>query len=282
MDEVSGPFVVSGFGDEIAPDLATQLEVLADAGISRLDLRSVGGTNVLELSDTEVGEMAEEIAAAGVSVAAIGSPVGKVGIDAAFSAELAKFRRALEVAGVVDAEFIRVFSYYLPDDDSPDAWRAEVLRRMRRLTELAADADVTLLVENEQGLYGSTPARCRELLTEVDSPHFRAVFDPANFVEIGVSPYPEALLQLVEFVDYLHVKDVEAGGDRSIVLPGRGDAKLPEILRTLARRGFTGGLALEPHLEVAGRRGGFSGPEGFRRAARALNEIIASIDTNCN
>lgn len=278
MREASGLFRVSGFGDEIAPVLDTQLEVLAAAGISRLDLRSVEGVNVLELSDSRVREIAGQLAAAGVSVPVIGSPIGKVGIDEEFASELAKMRRALAVAAAVGADYIRVFSYYLPEDAAPEDWVDEVLRRLRRLTGLAADADITLLLENEQGLYGATPDRCRVILTEVASPHLRAVFDPANFVEIGVAPYPDALLQLVEFVEYLHIKDAEYGEERSIVLPGQGDAAIPEILTALARRGFTGGLALEPHLEVAGPRGGFSGPEGFTQAATALKDIIADID----
>ncbi len=278
MRGIEGSFRLSGFGDEIAPDLETQLDVLGEVGIGRLDLRSVEGTNVLELSDTRVREIAGQLANAGVSVPVIGSPIGKVEVDTEFASELAKMRRALAVAAAVDANAIRVFSYYLPEADSRDDWHDEVLRRLRQLTELAAEAEVTLLLENEQGLYGATPGRCRALLTQIDSPYCRAVFDPANFVEIGVSPYPDALIQLVEFVDYLHIKDAEYAEDRSIVLPGDGDANIPEILTALARRGFTGGLALEPHLEVAGPRGGFSGPAGFKRAANALKEIIAEID----
>jgi hypothetical protein len=36
-------------------------------------------------------------------------------------------------------------------------------------------------------------------------------------------------------------------------------------------------LSLEPHLATAGAFGGTSGPEGFRRAARALKGLLAGL-----
>ena len=47
-------FVLTGFADEIAPDLETQLDVLEDLGIDHLDLRNVDETNVLDF-DAEIG-----------------------------------------------------------------------------------------------------------------------------------------------------------------------------------------------------------------------------------
>jgi len=41
--------------------------------------------------------------------------------------------------------------------------------------------------------------------------------------------------------------------------------------------GFTGFMSLEPHLAQAGRFGGFSGPQGFRRAAQALKCLLDEL-----
>jgi predicted dehydrogenase len=41
-----------------------------------------------------------------------------------------------------------------------------------------------------------------------------------------------------------------------------------------ADSGFAGFMSLEPHLAQAGRLGGFSGPEGFHRAAEALKSLL--------
>ena len=36
-------------------------------------------------------------------------------------------------------------------------------------------------------------------------------------------------------------------------------------------------MSLEPHLASAGRYGGFSGPEAFTRAARALKSLLDEL-----
>ncbi len=36
-------------------------------------------------------------------------------------------------------------------------------------------------------------------------------------------------------------------------------------------------MSLEPHLAAAGRFGGFSGPEAFRRAAQALKALLGEL-----
>lgn len=270
-------FLLSGFGDEISDAFETQLEVMADADLSHIDLRTVEDTNVLDLSADRVRAMNDLLETYGFSVASIGSPVGKVSITGEFSQHLDDFRTAVEIAETFDSDYIRVFSYYIPEKDDPIDWRNEVLDRMQTKTNIAADHGVTLITENERGLYGDTPERCRDILTHVNSPHLRANFDPANFVEIGVEPYPDALLQLIEFVDYLHIKDAAFGDPTRITLPGEGDANIPAILETLNTRGFNGVAALEPHLEQAGSRGGYSGPAGFRSAVQALTTILDDI-----
>ncbi len=270
-------FRLSGFADEIADDLDTQLDVLDDLGIDHLDLRSVDGTNVLDFSDTQVERIRSRLDERGFDVSSIGSPIGKVSIDADFDEHLDRFRTAMVRADDFDTRYIRLFSYWMPDESDPTTYREEVLRRMQQKVELAAENDLVLLHENEKDIYGETPARCRDLLETIDSPHFRAIFDPANFLEIGVHPYPDALLDLVEYVDYLHVKDAQFGTQGAIEPAGSGDADIPAILDALQRRGFNGFASLEPHLAEAGERGGFSGPEAFAVAATALTDCLDEV-----
>ncbi|WP_097009759.1 sugar phosphate isomerase/epimerase family protein [Natronoarchaeum philippinense] len=271
-------FGVSGFADEIGPDLDEQLDVLESLGISRLDLRSVGETNVLDLSDQQVSRVRSELDERGIQVTSIGSPIGKIAITDEFEPHLERFERAIEVADAFDTDRIRLFSYYVPEDDDPEQHRDEVLRRMDAKVERAEAAGVTLLHENEKDIYGDTPGRCRDLLTTIDSPNFRAIFDPANFLEIGVRPYPDALLQLIEYVEQLHVKDAQFGERGAVEPAGDGDGQIPATISALADRGFDGPASLEPHLERAGERSGYSGPGGYELAAEALFECLDSVD----
>lgn len=277
MDDSDGEFVVSGFGDEISDDLATQLDVMAELGLAHLDLRSVDGTNVLDLSDAQITDINATLTAHEFSIASLGSPIGKIGIDEDFASQTRALQRAMELAETFETPYIRVFSYYIPEGDDPADWRGEVMHRMTRLAELAEPNDITLLVENEHGLYGDIPRRCRDILTTVNSPALQANFDPANYVTVGIRPYPDALFQLVEYVEYLHIKDATPGSPPTITPAGEGASCIPAIIETLLARGFTGGAALEPHLETAGSRGGYSGPDGFRRATRAFLDILHDV-----
>ena len=271
-------FVLSGFADEIAPDLQTQLDVLESLGIEYLDLRNVDETNVLEFDEETVREVKSTLDRRGFEVSSIGSPIGKIDITDDFEPHLDDFERILELADAFETENIRLFSYYIPEGDDPANHRKEVMRRMRAKVERAEAAGVTLLHENEKDIYGDTPGRCRDLHATVDSPHFRAIFDPANYLEIGVRAYPDALLQVVEYVDYLHIKDAKFGERGEMCAAGEGDGDIEGLLRTMRDRGFRGFASLEPHLLHAGERDGYSGPDGFERATEALREIIDRVE----
>ncbi|MFB6136943.1 MAG: sugar phosphate isomerase/epimerase family protein [Halobacteriaceae archaeon] len=268
-------YTLSGFGDEIAPDLATQLEVLSDAGLTHVDVRNVDETNVLDFSPEQVAAVQDTLAEYGFSVSSIGSPIGKVQITDDFEPHLADFRTAVERAKQFDARYVRIFSYYYPEGDDPAEWRDEVMARMERKAEIAEAEDVILVHENEKDIYGDTAARCRDIIETVDSPNLKAAFDPANFVEVGETPYPDALLELVEHVEYLHIKDATTEGE--ITPAGEGDGGIPEILDVLARRGFTGYTSLEPHLSQAGQFSGYSGPENFTRAIEVLKAVMDDV-----
>jgi len=271
---------ISGFADEIDDDLATQLDVLESEGIDHLDLRNVWGENLLDLSGERLSDLEATLDERGFSVTSIGSPIGKIDIGDPLDPHMERLERALELADRFDTEYVRVFSYYIPEGDDPADHREEVLRRTREAVDRAAAHDATLLLENEKDIYGDTPGRVRDLLTTVDSPHLRAVFDPANYLEIGVRPYPDALLQVVEYVEAVHVKDAEFGERGGIEPAGEGDGQVPETLAALRDRGFTGTLSLEPHLSFAGSNYGYSGPEGFRTAADALKGLLEDIDAS--
>jgi sugar phosphate isomerase/epimerase len=267
---------LSAFGDEIAPGLGEQTAVLLSEGIHNIELRSVWGVNVLELTDSQLTDIKSSLDTAGIGVSAIGSPIGKVAINASFDEHVHQFERAIAVARFFGTPFIRIFSFYPPGGPSPNAdmtpYRPEVLHRLRELTARARAADVTLLHENEKGIYGDTIVRCVDLLESIRDPHFAALLDPANFIQCGETPYPDAFEALKPWMRYIHVKDALADG--TVVAAGEGIAEWPSLLLRLQETGYDGFLSLEPHLASGGMFSGFSGPDRFRHAARSLQNLL--------
>jgi sugar phosphate isomerase/epimerase len=267
---------LSGFADEISPDPQEQLAVLAEESISHLELRSAWSANVADFSGVQLGAFRLAIRAAGVRVSAIGSPIGKVPVGAPFAPELERMRRIADIAGDLGTALVRVFSFYIPPGEPPERYRAQVIDRMGALARIAEERGVVLAHENEKDIYGDTPGRCADLITAVDSPALRATFDAANFVQCGVRPFTDAYPLLRPHLVYLQVKDARAGTGE-VTPAGEGDGEMRETLLALRDSGFTGFMSLEPHLDLAGRHGGFSGPDKFRQAARALKGLLGEL-----
>lgn len=268
--------VLSGFADEISADPGEQLETLAAESITHLELRSAWSVNVADLTDAQLTRFSHELDAAGVRVSAIGSPIGKTGIGAPLTAELARMRRIAQVAARLGSTIVRVFSFFMPPGEPPERHRQQVIDRMAALAAVAGEHGLVLAHENEKLIYGDTPQRCADLIESVGSPALRATFDAANFVQVGVRPHTEGYGLLRPHLVYLQVKDALAATGQ-VVPAGQGDGEIRQTLTALRDSGFAGYMSLEPHLAEAGRYGGFSGPAGFRQAAQALKALLGEL-----
>jgi L-ribulose-5-phosphate 3-epimerase len=270
-------FILSAFGDEISSHLDEQIQVLLANDIHYLEFRGMEGRGIIDYPLPVVIAAKRKLTEAGIAVSAVGSPIGKIPITETFQPHLEQFSKTIDVAHALNTTYIRMFSFYMPEpkgsDSDPSRYRDEVLNRWRQFIEMANGSGLTLLHENEKGIYGDTADRCLDLLSSLNCPYVKATFDPANFVQCGEETYPRAFEMLRKHIAYLHIKDAHAF-DGSVVPAGQGDGKLPEILQALAQTGFEGFLSIEPHLNASLPGGG---PELFGVAASALKAILKSL-----
>jgi len=269
-------FTLSGFADEISPDLTVQLDTLTQLQVRYLELRGVWNKNVLALQDDELAQVRSALDSYGIGVSAIGSPIGKIQITDPFEPHLEDFKRAIQVAERLGSKYIRLFSFFVPEGEAA-AFRPQVMERLQALLDAAKGHPVTLLHENERHIYGDVPSRCLDILETLASPQLRMTFDPANFVICGVKPYAEGYDMLKDYIEYVHIKDALMD-EKQVVPAGQGDGEVRELLGSLQQRGFDGFLSLEPHLAHAGEFSGFSGPDLFGVAVRALRGVLAELN----
>ena len=278
--------ILSGFSDEIAPELDLQLAALQEWGVTHLELRAADSVNVSDFTPEKVREVKAKLEAAGISVSSIGSPLGKIGIQEDFAPHLDKLKRTLEIQKELGAPYVRMFSFYIPQDQNPADFREEVLDRLGRMVEEAKAWDSVLLHENEKGIYGDNAPRCQDLLEQLAGPHFQAVFDFANFIQVGQETLPAYGL-LKPYVAYVHVKDALLSTG-AVVPAGQGDGHVRDILTDLLGGGWKGFLSLEPHLtDFAGlaaleqdpqkRGSALDGKSAWKLALDSLKEILAGI-----
>ena len=285
-------FKLCAFADEADAQIDMQIKALSDNGIPCIELRGVNGRNISELTLDEAKALRKQLDNGNISVWSIGSPIGKISITDDFAPHYALFLHVLELAKILGASCIRMFSFYVPsgktDTNQADTYKDKVFSRLTQFSDAAKDIGITLCHENEKGIFGDNAERCAAIHAAFGD--IKAVFDPANFVQCGQDT-AEAWALLAPYVQYLHIKDAFADG--AVVPAGHGDGNLREII---AQFGVNGGamLSVEPHLAVfsgldalengeksviggangAGKYEYPSGRAAFDAAVAALREII--------
>ncbi|MGH3688750.1 MAG: sugar phosphate isomerase/epimerase family protein [Microbacterium sp.] len=270
------PWKLSGFGDEIDPDPAVQIAVLQALGAQHIEVRSAWGVNIVDLDDVQLTQLAAVVRERGMAVSAIASPIGKVDVSLPVEHEVGRLQRAIRAAEVLETPYIRIFSFFRAEHLSADDIRDDVLVRMTALARTAEAAGVTLVHENEKAIYGDIPSRVLDVIESVGSDRLRVAWDNANFVQVGVRPFTDGYAMLRPHLEYLQLKDALAATGE-VVPVGDGDGELRETLTALRDDGYAGFASLEPHLADVNALGGFSGPEAFGRAARALRTLTDEI-----
>ncbi len=288
--------IISGFADEISAQLDEQLKVVTGLGMNYISLRAADGKGIAEYTVEEVKEkILPRLNAAGVKVSSLGSPIGKVEIEdeEGFQKQLVQLDTLCQICKLLDCRYIRMFSFYIPKGKNPDDYRETVLNKLKQFAAIAEKYDVVLIHENEKDIYGDIARRCKDVLDNVGSEHFKAAFDYANFVQCGEDTATCWEL-LKDNVAYIHIKDAVYGKGEN-VLCGTGDGKIPQLLeQAIVKEGYQGFLTLEPHLvlfdtlqslevvdatEVISENKAKDGAEGYTMQYNALKEILAKF---CN
>jgi sugar phosphate isomerase/epimerase len=272
-------FRISAFADEIDSTPEKQIEVLKQCDVRHVELRSILQTNVLDLTDAQVSDLKALFSKHGITLSAIGSPIGKIRIDEPFEPHLQRFERALHLCKVFNTPNIRIFSYYPPQggdwNTADEAMRKQVFDRMEQKVRRAEKAGVRLLHENEHRIFGDSPERVASLFRALPSPAFRAAYDPANYVFCGYDPL-KGWEMTKDVTAHFHIKDWRAGEPHGRVA-GEGQGRIADVMTDAVKRGYDGFATLEPHLLGGGPTGGVTGPELFPKAVAAFKKILDDV-----
>jgi len=285
--------IISGFSDEISSEFDTQLSVVSKIGMNYISLRSIDGKNIGEFTLDEIKEnVLPRLQKFNIGVSSIGSPIGKVFVsdEDGFVKQKDILENLCKISTLLHCKYIRIFSFYIPKGEGADNYRDEVISKLKEFAAIAQRYDVILIHENEKDIYGDISRRCKEILKEVRSPWFKAVFDFANFVQCGENP--KACYDLLkDEIVYIHIKDAVTTDNQNVVC-GTGEGMIPEILAQAIHDGYKGFLTLEPHLvlfdslkgleleeasNVIKDNKGLDGEGGYKLQYESLTKILKNI-----
>lgn len=275
---------IFAFADEACPDIDGQIAAMSENRLDGIEIRTVDGVNVSDISDYKAKEVKTKMDYYGFKIWSIGSPIGKIGIEDDFKTHIEKFRRTLEIADILACENIRLFSFYIENGKNPYDYKNEVIEKLAVFEDIALGSKITLCHENEKGIYGDTYERCLEIHKAI--PSIKAIFDPANYIQCGVDT-KKAWEAIKPYVKYLHIKDALADGN--VVPAGKGIGNIKYILDDFKAMGGNE-ITIEPHLKVfdglaelenSGNTSGVgnvyryrSNKEAFSAAVKAVNELL--------
>ncbi len=229
---------LSAFSDEAGLTLKDQIKAHIDCGIPYTEVRSINGINVADFTVEDAKEYVKELEDNGISVWALGSPIGKEEITVDFSKYLDKVKHVFEIANAMKTDKIRAFSFFNAYNE-----KNKVFDYMNEMARISKEFGVTLYHENEKDIYGDVLARVLEIMDNVKG--WKYVYDPANYIQVGEKA-DDTINACFDKTDYFHIKDVIAKTEE-LVPAGYGDGKIFDIIsRVKDDKTFT----LEPHLRI--------------------------------
>ena len=112
-------WTLSGFSDEISPDLEEQCALVRKLGMTHLEFRSAWGTNVLDLDSTQLAK-----AKATSTLTVCRSPASarrsaEISIDEDFDTHLDRDRHAVDIAHHFGALYIQILPSSSPTTTRP-------------------------------------------------------------------------------------------------------------------------------------------------------------------
>jgi sugar phosphate isomerase/epimerase len=196
--------ILSGFADEAAyhKTAVEQFAPFAALGLQYYSLRAIdagrGVKNVLQLTTAEIQKIRRQEDQYDLSVASIGSPIGKVKLLDADDGTPNRFvpfprylekevRRGCELAHAFETKLIRGFSFYPPAGDDPWKHMPQAVDQIGQIAEMCHRSDLTFGLEVEANLVGRDGMLLAEIHRQVNHPALVLVFDAANLVCQGFS-----------------------------------------------------------------------------------------------
>jgi sugar phosphate isomerase/epimerase len=261
---------IAAVTDEFSPDLGIAIPVMKEIGMTAAELRVVYGKNILDLTEDELKHAKDALAAAGLRVISIASPLLKCvlpnvsELDSRFQHDVFASKHTFEdqprltehafrVAKFFGARIVRVFSYWRTQ--APELCHDAIVQALGQLAKLAEKEDLIIGLENEHACNIGTAAEAARVLDFVPNPHLMVVWDPANALVGGEDPYPGGYSALPrERIVHVHAKDCHMDGHTPVWGPlGTRHVRWKEQIQALIDDGYKGHISLETH---------WTGPDG--------------------
>jgi sugar phosphate isomerase/epimerase len=269
----TSPFKIAVINDEISQDFDHACYVAShDFGMSWIELRSMWGKNVLELSQAQIDEAQKVLAKYNLGVTDIASPLfktdwpgapkssysSKEDLHGAAEAEFKKqdeiLERSISLAKQFKTGKVRCFDFWRLDDVAP--YRAAIDEKLRSAAETAGKQGILLLLENEFACNTATGRESARVMKAIPTPHLALNWDPGNAVMRGeLDAFPTAWEMIPkDRIHHCHCKNAVKTADGKIEWApvDKGYIDWVAQFRALKQIGYREVVSLETHWHGGG------------------------------
>ena len=255
---------IAAITDEFSPDLEVALDAMQQVGMTGAELRVIWGKNIMNLSPEELDRARDLVASRNMEVMSIASPILKCvlpdapDVDTRFQQDIFASKHTFEdqprlvehafmVAKLFGARIIRVFSYWRTVE--PAKCSDAIARALSDLADQAARENLIIGLENEHACNLGTAAETAPILHAVNHPNLKLVWDPANALVAGETPFPDGYNLIPrDRIVHVHAKDCHMDGHQPIWGPvGTRKVDWKGQIGALLEDGYDGWLSLETH-----------------------------------
>jgi len=249
--------------DELSEDFEKALDFLSDHSLDYCEMRELWKQNLVKLSQADLERAKRLIERHHLKVSEIASPIFKYHLpgmpsprpnwgDTFKAADLTDrdtedlLQRVFKLAPFFGTNKVRVFSYWRVED--PEKAYPLIRDRLVKAAALAAQHNVTLLLENETDCNVATGKELGRMLKDVNSPNLRGMWDPCNALGLGEVPFPDGYQHVRGQFLHMHIKDMRkdpATAKFKYVPVGQGAIDYRGQFKALREDGYDGTMSLE-------------------------------------
>ena len=269
---------IAAITDEFSPQLAEAIPVMKEIGMLGAELRLVDGKNIMDLTQDELKRTKDLLDSEGLTVVSVATPLLKCvlpngpELDSRFQHDVFQSKHsyedqprltehAFEIAKFFGAPIIRVFSYWRTV--KPEFCLDGIVAALSNLAALGRGEGIVIGLENEHACNLATASEVARALDFIPNPYLKLVWDPANALIGGESPFPGGYSLLPkERIAHIHAKDCHIENEQPVWGPlGTRRILWREQIAALLADGYRGYVSLETH---------WSGPNGNKLEASRI------------
>lgn len=298
------PFRLAVINDEISPDFDHACSVAAnDFGLHWIELRSMWGKSIVDLSDADVARCREILDKYKLRVTDIASPLFKVNwpgapqskegphrdqfhADFDFKHQDEVLARCIDLCKSFQTDRIRCFDFWRLEDQKP--YRDAINQKLADTATLCAKHNLILLLENEMACNTGSGPEAVEVLKAVREPNFMLNWDPGNSATFaGDVPYPDDYNKLPKHrIGHCHCKDTIRKPDGKFEWAPVGGGIIDWVgqFKAFERDGYHYAVSLETHWHGGKPEPGSGmsvGEASTRTSMKGLKAALAKAGATC-